>query len=292
MNGVIVIDKDEKMTSFDVVAKIRRLCQTKKVGHTGTLDPDATGVLPVCIGNATRAADIMTDNGKKRYTALLRLGTATDTFDASGKVTATKNSFDVSDEQLSSVSAEFEGDILQTPPMYSAIKVDGKKLYQLAREGKDIQLKPRKVNIEYIKILSRSGNDILMDVACSKGTYIRSLCNDIGKALGTYGHMAALRRTASGAFKIENAVKLSELTKENTSGFLIPTSELFDYPIFKASGKQEFLVKNGVAAYCKGELGKYRVFSEGGEFLSISEITEIDGQRCLKLIKSFWSTKG
>ena len=292
MNGVIVIDKDEKMTSFDVVAKMRRLCQTKKVGHTGTLDPDATGVLPICIGNATRAADIMTDSGKKRYTALLRLGSATDTFDASGNVTASREDFSVSEEELFSVVEKFKGDILQTPPMYSAIKVGGKKLYQLAREGKSIEIEPRKVNIEDIKILSRSGNDILMDVLCSKGTYIRSLCNDIGNALGTYGHMAALRRTESGVFTIDRAVKLSDLTEDNVENYLISTSELFDYPIFTVGGKQEFLVKNGVAAYCKGELGKYRVFSENGEFLSVSEITEIDGQRCLKLIKSFWSTKG
>lgn len=292
MNGVIVIDKDEKMTSFDVVAKMRRLCQTKKVGHTGTLDPDATGVLPICIGNATRAADIMTDSGKKRYTALLRLGSATDTFDASGNVTASREDFSVSEEELFSAVEKFKGDILQTPPMYSAIKVGGKKLYQLAREGKSIEIEPRKVNIEDIKILSRSGNDILMDVLCSKGTYIRSLCNDIGNDLGTYGHMAALRRTESGVFTIDRAVKLSDLTEDNVENYLISTSELFDYPIFTVGGKQEFLVKNGVAAYCKGELGKYRVFSENGEFLSVSEITEIDGQRCLKLIKSFWSTKG
>lgn len=292
MNGVIVIDKDEKMTSFDVVAKMRRLCQTKKVGHTGTLDPDATGVLPICIGNATRAADIMTDSGKKRYTALLRLGSATDTFDASGNVTASREGFSISDEAVRAAAAKFEGEILQTPPMYSAIKVGGKKLYQLAREGKSIEIEPRKVNIEGIKILSRSGNDILMDVLCSKGTYIRSLCNDMGNELGTYGHMAALRRTESGAFTIDRAVKLSALTEENIKDYLISTSELFDYPIFTVGGKQEFLVKNGVAAYCKGEPGKYRVFSESGEFLSVSEITEIDGQRCLKLIKSFWSTKG
>ncbi len=292
MNGVIVIDKDEKMTSFDVVAKMRRLCQTKKVGHTGTLDPDATGVLPICIGNATRAADIMTDSGKKRYTALLRLGSSTDTFDASGNVTASREDFSVSDDAVRAVAEKFEGEILQTPPMYSAIKVGGKKLYQLAREGKSIEIEPRKINIEGIKILSRSGNDILMDVCCSKGTYIRSLCNDMGNELGTYGHMAALRRTESGAFTIDRAVKLSALTEENIKDYLISTSELFDYPIFTVSCKQEFLVKNGVAAYCEGEPGKYRVFAESGEFLSVSEITEIDGQRCLKLIKSFWSTKG
>lgn len=288
MNGVIVIDKDENMTSFDVVAKMRKICGTKKVGHTGTLDPDATGVLPVCIGNATKAADIMSKNGEKRYTAGLRLGAATDTFDASGEVTNTADASGVSDSDLLRAKEAFTGKIMQVPPMYSAIKVGGKRLYQLAREGKSVELEPREVKIDSIEILSREGNDVVLDIKCSKGTYIRSLCNDIGLFLGCFGYMASLRRTQSGAFTEKEAVRLSDLTKENAENYLIPTKELFDYPVFTVTEKQEFLVKNGVSAYCDGEKGLYRVFSEKGEFLSVSEITDIDGARCLKLIKNFW----
>lgn len=289
MNGVIVIDKDEKMTSFDVVAKMRKICGTKKVGHTGTLDPDATGVLPVCIGNATKAADIMSKNGEKRYTARLRLGSATDTFDASGKITNTADASEITDSDLLSARQAFTGEIMQVPPMYSAIKLGGKKLYQLAREGKKVELEPRRVKIDSIEILSREGNDVTMDIKCSKGTYIRSLCNDMGLFLGCFGHMAALRRTKSGVFTEKESVRLSDLTFKNAEDYLIPTKELFDYPVFTVTEKQEFLVKNGVSAYCNGEKGIYRVFSEKGEFLSVSEITDIDGTRCLKLIKNFWN---
>lgn len=292
MNGVIVIDKKENMTSFDVVAKMRKICRTKKVGHTGTLDPDATGVLPVCIGNATRAADIMTGNDKKRYTALLRLGSATDTFDASGKITSSADASGISDGMLQVALRNFTGEIMQIPPMYSAIKVGGKKLYTLAREGKTVELSPRKIRVEHINILSREKNDILLDILCSKGTYIRSLCNDIGAKLGCFGHMASLRRTESGSFTEKQAVKLECLTEENAESFIVPTSELFDYPCYTVSEKQEYLVKNGVSAYCEGELGKYRVFSKSGEFISVSEIIEIEGKKCLKLIKNFRNTKG
>lgn len=288
MNGVIVIDKDEKMTSFDVVAKMRKICGTKRVGHTGTLDPDATGVLPVCIGNATRAADIMTGADRKRYKALMRLGSATDTFDASGRITKTACPDSISDEALQSAVKTFVGDIMQVPPMYSAIKLGGKKLYELAREGKTVDMPPRSIKIFSIDILRRDGADVLLDIACSKGTYIRSLCNDIGEALGCFAHMAALRRTESGNFSENEAVKLSDLTSENAESFLVPTDRLFDYPAFTATGKQEYLVKNGVSAYCEGEEGIYRVYSESGKFLSVSEITCIDGKKCLKLVKSFW----
>ncbi len=292
MNGVIVIDKEEKITSFDVVYKMRKLCNTKKVGHTGTLDPDATGVLPVCIGSATRASDIMTGGNIKRYTACLRLGSSTDTFDASGKVTNKADPFNISDEDIKEALSFFEGEIEQVPPMYSAIKIGGKKLYQLAREGKTIELAPRRINIESINMLSREGNDILLDVVCSKGTYIRSLCNDIGIKLSCFGHMASLRRTQSGAFTIDKAVKLSEISSyDELEKYLIPLEKLFDYPVFNLSEKQEYLVKNGVSAYCEGEDGLYRVFSQDGKFLCISEIKEIEGKKCLKLVKSFFGER-
>ena len=293
MNGVIVIDKEAGFTSFDVVAKVRKLCRPYKVGHTGTLDPDATGVLPVCIGNATRAADIMSGNDKKSYRALLRLGSATDTYDASGKVTDEGDPEGITDEIFEEVLKDFRGEIKQVPPMYSAIKVGGKKLYELAREGKEIEREERLVTINSLEVVKREGNDFTIDVDCSKGTYIRSLCHDIGIKLGCFAHMAALERTKSGNFTIEDAVKLSELSDiTDIEKRLIPTERLFDYPDFTVSEKQERLVRNGVSAYCNGEEGKYRVFNQKGEFLSVSEIVTIDGQKCLKLVKSFYGESG
>lgn len=292
MNGVIVIDKEKDMTSFDVVAIIRRLCRPHKVGHTGTLDPDATGVLPVCIGNATKAADIMTGNDKKSYRAVLCLGKATDTFDASGKVTRERDAGGVTDSMIEEALSSFRGEIMQVPPMYSAIKIGGKKLYELAREGKDIEREPRKVTIHSLTVRERCGHLITLDIDCSKGTYIRSLCNDLGEKLGTFGYMAELRRTRSGNFKEEDAVKLSNLKSTgDIEKILIPTERLFDYPSFVVSEKQEYLVRNGVSAYCDGENGMYKVFSKSGEFLSVSEITEIEGKKCLKLVKSFYGGK-
>ena len=294
MNGVIVIDKEAGFTSFDVVAKVRKLCRPHKVGHTGTLDPDATGVLPVCIGNATRAADIMSGNDKKSYRTVMRLGSATDTYDSSGVVTERGDASGITDDELEDAVKLFTGEIMQIPPMYSAIKIGGKKLYELAREGKEIEREARKITIHSLSIVCRSGNDITLDIDCSKGTYIRSLCHDIGLKLGCFAHMAHLQRTKSGNFTINDAVKLSALADiTDIEKYLIPTERLFDYPDFTVSEKQEYLVKNGVNAYCEGKIGKYRVFNKKGEFLSVSEITEIEGKKCLKLVKSFYgATKG
>ncbi len=294
MNGVIVIDKAAGFTSFDVVAKVRRLCRPFKVGHTGTLDPDATGVLPVCIGNATRAADIMSGNDKKSYRAVMRLGSATETYDASGAVTKSGDASGITDEMIENVLPFFRGEIMQIPPMYSAIKIGGKKLYELAREGKEIEREARKITIHSLSVVHRAGNDVTLDIDCSKGTYIRSLCHDIGIKLGCFAHMAELQRTKSGNFTLEDAVKLSSLSDiSDIEKHLIPTERLFDYPDFTASEKQEYLVKNGVSAYCEGEIGKYRVFNKNGEFLSVSEIVMVDGKKCLKLVKSFYgATKG
>ncbi len=289
MNGVIVIDKDKDMTSFDVVAKVRRLCRPFKVGHTGTLDPDATGVLPVCIGNATKAADIMSGNHLKSYRAVLCLGKATDTYDASGKVLEERCTEGVTDKMIEDALVYFKGEIMQVPPMYSAIKIGGKKLYELAREGKVIDREERKVTIHSIEVKERNGDFITLDIDCSKGTYIRSICNDLGERLGTLGYMAELRRTKSGNFTEKDAVKLSSLESiQDIERLLIPTERLFDYPSFIATEKQEYLIRNGVSAYCEGEEGTYKVFSKSGTFLSLSEITDIDGKRCLKLIKSFY----
>lgn len=290
MNGVIVIDKERGMTSFDVVAKIRKLAGTKKVGHTGTLDPDATGVLPVCIGNATRAADIMTGSDEKRYTALLRLGSATDTQDATGKVIARGDASAVTEEALAEALSRFTGAQKQIPPMYSAIKIGGKKLCDLARSGISVEREARPIEIRSLTVLSRDGADVTLDVSCSKGTYVRTLCHDIGEFLGCHAHMAALCRTQSGHFTLSDAVTLSRLCNgESLSEHLLPTERLFDYPVYTLTQKQEHLVRNGVPAYCTGDVGRYRVFSPSGEFLAISEICDIDGMRCLKLIRGFYT---
>ncbi|MDP4134166.1 MAG: tRNA pseudouridine(55) synthase TruB [Bacillota bacterium] len=289
MNGVIVIDKDKGFTSHDVVAKMRRILGTKKIGHTGTLDPDATGVLPVCIGNATKASDIMTGGEIKGYLAELRLGITTDTLDASGKVLESKSTEGITDNDISEAIKLFTGEIKQLPPMYSAIKVGGKKLYQLARQGIEIERQLRDITIYKLDIVKREDSLIYLDVECSKGTYIRSLCADIGEALGCGGHMAALRRTRSGNFTTKNAVTLEELEKsQDKLSYLIPTDELFDYPKMVVTEKQEKLIRNGVAAYCEAAPGNYRVYSGSGEFLAVSNLTDIDGKLGLKLIKSFY----
>lgn len=288
INGVIVVNKEAGMTSFDVVYKIRKLAGTKKVGHTGTLDPDATGVLPVLIGNATRAADIMDKTEHKRYTATLRLGSATDTQDSSGCVVLEGDVSGVTEDKLKDAISHFVGDILQTPPMYSAIKVGGKKLYELARKGVEIEREKREIKIYSIDLLSFDGRDAVIDVKCSKGTYIRTLCHDIGEYMGCFGHMAKLCREESGSFKLSEAVTIEELKEGGLEKHLISTERLFSYPKFTLTKKQEYLVKNGVAAYCEGDEGKYRVYSEEGNFLCISEIKTIEGEKCLKLIKSFY----
>lgn len=288
INGVIVIDKEEGMTSFDVVARVRRICGMKKVGHMGTLDPAATGVLPVCLGNATRALSLLTEGETKRYLAVLRLGAETDTEDATGCVTRTGDASHITREAVGQALSAFQGSIEQTPPMYSARKVDGHRLYQLARKGITVARPAQRVTIENLTLVSIEGADVTIDVTCSRGTYIRTLCRDIGEKLGCLGHMAALRRTMSGAFSLDMAVTLRALEKDGPKAHLIPTQALFDFPVFTLSDKQEYLVRNGVAAYCEGAPGRYKVMTKRGEFLAVSDIVETEGVRCLKLVKSFY----
>ncbi|MBQ2923969.1 MAG: tRNA pseudouridine(55) synthase TruB, partial [Anaerotignum sp.] len=210
MDGIFNIYKEKGFTSHDVVAIVRRTIHMKKVGHTGTLDPDAEGVLPVCVGKATKLSDVIMD-GRKSYRAMLRLGITTTTEDASGEVLETKE-VDFNEDRIREVVASFIGKLEQVPPMYSAVKVNGKKLYELAREGKEIERKSRTIEVYDIRIRQFLPPDrVEIDVDCSKGTYIRTLCSDIGKALGCGGHMEELLRTRTGAFSLENAIKLDEL---------------------------------------------------------------------------------
>lgn len=249
MDGIFNIYKEKGFTSHDVVAIVRRTIHMKKVGHTGTLDPDAEGVLPVCVGKATKLSDVIMD-GRKSYRAMLRLGITTTTEDASGEVLETKE-VDFNEDRIREVVASFIGKLEQVPPMYSAVKVNGKKLYELAREGKEIERKSRTIEVYDICIRQFLPPDrVEIDVDCSKGTYIRTLCSDIGKALGCGGHMAELLRTRTGAFSLENAIKLDELKalaeQEKVEEVLLTMEEaLKDFPVVKVSEKSTKFLYNG-----------------------------------------------
>ncbi len=290
MNGIIIIDKPLGRTSHDMVYEMRKVTGIKKIGHTGTLDPMATGVLPVCIGSATKMADMLTLSDKS-YIAELVLGRTTDTQDADGKV-LTECEVNCSEEEIRCAVNSFVGEIEQVPPMYSAIKQNGKKLYELARKGIEVERKPRKVTINSIDILEINGERVKIDVSCSKGTYIRTLCEDIGKKLGAGAYMNTLRRTRTGQFTIEESHTLSEIKELKENGgiesIIIPADRMFEeYPSVTLNPKQVKSVTNGVAmTYREGQEGQtYRVYDNENKFLCISRIT--DGR--LKLIKSFWS---
>ena len=289
MNGIIIVDKPQGKTSHDIVYAIRRLTGIKKVGHTGTLDPMATGVLPICIGSATKVADMLTLSDKA-YTAEFVLGKTTDTLDAEGEI-LTESKVNVTGDEIRAAVMSFVGEIEQIPPMYSAIKQNGKKLYELARQGIEVKRKPRKVTINSIDILEINGKTVTIDVSCSKGTYIRTLCADIGERLGTGAYMTKLRRTKTGIFAISESYTLEELGTLNELGtlknVLIPIDKIFEkYPEIILNEKQKKSVTNGVRMTYKGrENQSYRVYDENKNFLCVSKI--IDGK--LTLEKSFWS---
>lgn len=292
MNGVIIINKPLGKTSHDCVSFVRRLFGIRRVGHTGTLDPEATGVLPICIGNATKACEMLT-NEQKKYTAELVLGMTTDTLDADGEI-LTEQPVNVSQEQIRDTILSFIGEIEQIPPMYSAIKQDGKKLYELAREGKTVERKKRKITIYNIDIVDINMDipSVRIDVDCSKGTYIRTLCDDIGMALGCGAYMNKLIRTKSGQFDIKNSYTVNELIEheknKNLETLLIPTDKLFlNYPKITVTTRQKGFIVNGVKTRYKGlaENECYRVYDEDNQFLCISKCIE----ERLVLVKSFWS---
>lgn len=286
MNGIIIIDKPEGRTSHDIVYEVRRLTGIKKVGHTGTLDPMATGVLPVCVGNATKAADMLTLSDKT-YIAELVLGKTTDTQDAEGNI-LTECEVNCTEAEIREAVGSFKGEIEQIPPMYSAVKQNGKKLYELARKGIEVERKSRKVTIHSIEILEINGTHVKIEVSCSKGTYIRTLCEDIGKKLNTGAYMNTLRRTKTGCFSINKSHTLEEIEREGIEKFLLPVDKMFmEYPFIVLNEKQVKSVVNGVRmTYTRGVEGQtYRVYDEKDRFLCISEIK--DGR--LTLLKSFWN---
>lgn len=272
-NGMIIIDKPAGWTSMDVCAKIRGILREKRVGHSGTLDPMATGVLPVFVGRATRAVSFA-ENGDKEYVAGLRLGLVTDTQDITGNVLR-ETPAQVSREALETVlQRHFQGEIQQIPPMYSAIKVQGKKLYELARAGQEVARKPRSVTIYETEILSQTEDgDFLLRVRCSKGTYIRTLCHDAGEALQCGGCMSSLRRTEAAGFRLADAVTL-EAVQERGEALLRPLDSLFvQYPALTIrSAGQEKRVRCGNPITLTGIAGgTYRLYGQDGAFLCLSQ---------------------
>lgn len=283
-NGILIVDKPEGWTSQDVVSKLRGVLHEKRVGHGGTLDPMATGVLPVFVGRATRAVEFF-EHAEKAYEATLLLGTTTDTQDTTGTVLETRP-VTVDEAAVRALLPRFTGVQQQLPPMYSAVKIGGKKLYELARAGKEIERKPREITVFSIELLHFENNSARLRIHCSKGTYIRTLCHDIGQALGCGGCMAALRRVQAGAYRLADAVTLDEiLAHPEPQTLLKPVDSLFSaYPRLTLTPAQEKCCRNGAAFTCKWSVGRCRVYSPSGEFLALCEVA--DGK--LKTVKSFF----
>ena len=288
MNGIIIIDKPQEWTSNDVVSRLRRVFNTRRIGHGGTLDPMATGVLPVFVGRATRGVEFF-EHAQKVYETTIRFGLTTDTEDITGKV-LTETEVSLTESDLLAVLPKFRGDILQVPPMYSAIKVNGQKLYDLARKGREVERQARPITIHELELLEFAGREARLRVRCSKGTYIRTLCKDIGEALGCGGCMAALRRVEAGEYTLEGSIPLRQLLDISEAGedvehLLRPVDTMFaSHPKLKLNEKQARLVKNGNAFSADCADGTYRVYSPDGEFLALCKA---EGGR-VSTIKSFF----
>lgn len=287
--GIIIIDKPAGWTSMDVCARLRRLLGERRVGHGGTLDPMATGVLPVFVGRATRAAEFA-ETGEKEYVATLRLGLTTDTQDVTGTTLSTAPAV-CGRSDVEAALAQFRGNILQVPPMYSALKVNGKKLYELARKGQTVERRPRSVTIFELELLGQDNEtDYRLRVRCSKGTYIRTLCHDIGQALGCGGVMASLRRTEAAGFALSQAAGLETVAAAaeagEAAGLLLPVDSLFaSRPALKISGRSERLCRNGNPFRTEAADGVYRVYGADGAFLMLGACR--NGE--MRTVKNFFS---
>ena len=284
MNGIVIVDKPQGWTSQDVTARLRRVFSTRRIGHGGTLDPMATGVLPVFVGRATRGVEFF-EHAEKTYETVLRLGLTTDTEDITGeKLEEREVSF--TSERLEEVLESFRGDILQVPPMYSALKVNGQKLYDLARKGKTVERQPRPITIHELTLLEEGQETLRLRVRCSKGTYIRTLCKDIGEALGCGGCMEALRRVSAGEYGIAEAVPLQELLEtEEPEKYLRPVDSMFrNYPAVTLTENQEKRCRNGNSFSVKLEAGTYRAYGKDGAFLMLAKVE--DG--VMSTVKSFF----
>ena len=284
MNGIVIVDKPQGWTSQDVTARLRRVFNTRRIGHGGTLDPMATGVLPVFVDRATRGVEFF-EHAEKTYEAVLRLGLMTDTEDTSGTVLEEKE-VHISETEFLGILPQFRGKIQQVPPMYSALKVNGQKLCDLARKGREVERQPREIEIFELECLSFDGINARLRVRCSKGTYIRTLCKDIGVALGCGGCMAQLRRTSAGEYTIEEAVPLQVLLETEDPGqYLRPVDSMFrNYPAVTLSSKQETRVRNGNSFSCTLEPGTYRTYGQDGAFLALSKVEN----GIMSTVKSFF----
>lgn len=284
-NGIIIVNKPAGWTSQDVAAKLRGVFHEKRVGHGGTLDPMATGVLPVFVGRATRAV-VFFEHADKEYIATLRLGTVTDTQDTTGNILET-HPVSVTKSELEAALSAFTGEIDQLPPMYSAIKINGQKLYELARRGKEVIRHPRRITIHELELLSGEDTDWQIRIHCSKGTYVRTLCADIGEHLGCGGCMASLQRTKAGAFTLAQAHTMTEITAANDpEALLLPVDTLFAaYPAVTVNASAERKLRNGAAVKAGSQPdGCCRVYTEDGTFLLFGKVA--GGQ--LTTVKSFF----
>lgn len=295
IHGIINVYKEKGYTSHDVVAKLRGIAGQKKIGHTGTLDPDAEGVLPVCLGKATKVCELLTDKDKT-YRAVLFLGQTTDTQDASGTVLETSDVSNLNEAQVTEAIQGFVGEYAQIPPMYSALKVGGKKLYELAREGKTVERKARNVMIHSIKILRVDLPRVEMEVSCSKGTYIRTLCHDIGEKLGVGGCMESLLRVQVGRFVLADSLRLSEIQKAKEDGnlekILQPIDSVFEqYRAVWIRPDQEKRLQNGNSFRNPDRSQNYddqemvRVYDSNGHFAAVYRYVEKDHE--FRIVKMF-----
>ena len=287
MNGIVIIDKPEGWTSQDVVSKLRGVLHTKRIGHGGTLDPMATGVLPVFVGRGTRAVEFF-EHAEKCYETVLRFGITTDTEDITGTVLEEKP-VSVTRQQLEAALEQFRGDIQQIPPMYSALKINGQKLCDLARKGKEVERTPRTITIMALTLLEFTGNTARLRVACSKGTYIRTLCKDIGQALGCGGCMESLRRVQAGAYTIDEAIPLSQLVEsDDPERYLRPVDTMFvQYPAVTLTEKQALRCRNGNSFSITLPDGTYRAYDEAGAFLMLAKVES----GVMSTIKSFFEVE-
>lgn len=284
MNGIVIIDKPQGWTSQDVTARLRRVFNTRRIGHGGTLDPMATGVLPVFVGRATRGVEFF-EHAEKIYEATIRLGLTTDTEDITGE-TLCQREVGISEQEFLDILPQFRGKIQQIPPMYSALKVNGQKLCDLARKGKEVERQPRQIEIFQLDCLEFSGETARLRVHCSKGTYIRTLCKDIGEALGCGGCMAELRRVTAGEYTIEEAVPLQALLDaENPEPYLRQVDTMFrNYPAVTLTANQEKRCRNGNGFSIQLSDGTFRAYSQSGEFLMLAKVNS----GVMSTVKSFF----
>jgi tRNA pseudouridine55 synthase len=276
VSGVLVVDKPIGLTSHDVVQIIRRGTGIRRAGHTGTLDPRASGVLVVLVGPAVRLSEYVSASDK-RYQATIRLGSSTDTYDSEGEVTDIGSIDDIDEDQFEEILQSFVGEIQQVPPPYSAVKVKGRKAYEMARKGEEVDLEPRKINVYSLEVLEWAPPEVVIDVYCSSGTYVRSLANDLGKQLGTGAHLIGLRRTKSGRFTLRDAVPLRRLKESFDAGdwykYLIPAADaLGDWPAVELNGDQVELVRHGHRIEAEpGSRGWARGISQQGDLVALLE---------------------